>query len=288
MLSIFCFILVIYIILDLELLSPLYFLEINLIPQMYSKDTDTHQYLNPSSCHSPHITKNLPKSVINRIRRNCLNRIDDDKIFKDTMIDYKAYLMKSGYEEKLIDEKFSSHVVTTKTKDLLRNKKRTKQQNEITKCRMVTDYEPTFLDIRKAFRKFKHIIEDDEELKEIFPKGVSHFQVSKRRGSKNIKELLTPSMTRFREIDEDNDMENGDDQNMEEGCYPCGKLCAYCHLLEKSQGKTFKSKSNKKVFKICRRITCKSRNIIYFVTSAKCKLQGVGQYPIWEKNFKLF
>ena len=158
-----------------------------LIPQMYSKDTDTHQYLNPSSCHSLHITKNLPTSVINRIRRNCSDRIDDDKIFKDTMIDYKAYLMKSGYEEELVDEKFSSHVVTTKRKDLLGNKKRKKQRNEITKYRMVTDYEPTFPDIRKAFRKFKHIIEDDEEFKEIFPKGVSHFQVSERRGSKILK-----------------------------------------------------------------------------------------------------
>ena len=87
---------------------------------MYSKDNDTHQYLNPSSCHSPHITKNLPTSVINRIGRNCSDRIDDDK---DVMIDYKAYLMKSGYEEELVDEKFSSHVVTTKRKDLCRNKK---------------------------------------------------------------------------------------------------------------------------------------------------------------------
>ena len=34
------------------------------------------------------------------------------------------------------------------------------------------------------FRKVKHITVDDEELKEIFPKGVSHFQVSERRGSK--------------------------------------------------------------------------------------------------------
>ena len=98
---------------------------------------------------------------------------------------------------------------------------------------MVTEYEPTFPDIRKAFRKFKHITEDDEELKEIFPKEVSHFQVSERRGSKNIKELLAPLTTRFREIDEDNDMENREDQNMEEGCYPCGKPCTYCHLLEK-------------------------------------------------------
>ena len=47
---------------------------------------------------------------------------------------------------------------------------------------MVTDYEPTFPDIRKACRKFKHIIKDYEELKEIFPKRVSHFQVSEKRG----------------------------------------------------------------------------------------------------------
>ena len=65
--------------------------------------------------------------MINRIRRNCSDRIDDDEIFKDTMIDYKAYLMKSGYEEELVDEKFSSHVVATKRKDLRRNKKRRKQ-----------------------------------------------------------------------------------------------------------------------------------------------------------------
>ena len=88
-----------------------------LIPQMYSKDTDTRQYLNPSSFHSLHITKNIPTSVINRIRRNCSDRIDDDKIFKDTMIDYKAYLqMKSGYEEELVDEKFSKQCSNNKKK----------------------------------------------------------------------------------------------------------------------------------------------------------------------------
>ena len=114
---------------------------------------------------------------------------------------------------------------------ILKNKKKKKQRNETTKHCMVTDYEPTFPDIRKAFKKVKHIIENDEELKEIFPKGVSHFQVSEIRRSKNIKELLAPSTIRFREIDEDNDMENEEDQNMEEGCYPCGKPCAYCHLL---------------------------------------------------------
>ena len=42
-----------------------------LVPAMYSKPTDTHQYPNPNSCHSPHITRNLPSSIVSRVRRNC-------------------------------------------------------------------------------------------------------------------------------------------------------------------------------------------------------------------------
>ena len=51
----------------------------HLIPQMYSKDTDTHQSLHPSSCHSAHIAKSFPTPVINRIRRNCSDKVDNSK-----------------------------------------------------------------------------------------------------------------------------------------------------------------------------------------------------------------
>ena len=37
-------------------------------PSMYSKDTDTQQYLSPKSCHSVHITKNIPTTVAYRCR----------------------------------------------------------------------------------------------------------------------------------------------------------------------------------------------------------------------------
>ena len=52
---------------------------------------------------------------------------------------------------------------------------------------MVTDYEPTFPDIRKDFRKFKHIIEDDEELKEIFQKESVIFKCQRDEDQKILK-----------------------------------------------------------------------------------------------------
>ena len=35
-----------------------------LVPRMYSKETDTHQYLAPNSCHPDHVSKNIPTTVV--------------------------------------------------------------------------------------------------------------------------------------------------------------------------------------------------------------------------------
>ena len=63
----------------------------------------------------------------------------------------------------------------------------------------------------------------------------------------------------------------------------CGKPCAYSPLLQKLQGDTFHSKSNK-TFKICQHIDCKSQNVIYLVTWAKCNKQGVGHSTQFSKR----
>ena len=190
------------------------------------------------------------------------------------MIEYKAYMLKSCYNEELVDDHFITLAIETKRKDLLQNKKR-KKQRKVEKYRMVTNYEPTFPDIRKAFSKCRDIFEEDEELQEIFPKGIVHLKVSVRRGAKNVKELIAPSTVEFKE-ENDAEQTNENSEEVSKGSYPCGKQCAYWQLLSRSQGQTFQSNSNKKVFKIRQHITCKSRNIIYFVTCMKCKLQGVG------------
>ena len=107
-------------------------------------------------------------------------------------------MLKSGYDEELTDDRFITHAIKTKRKDLLQNRKR-KKQRKVEKYRMVTNYEPTFPDIRKAFSKVRNIFEEDEELQEIFLKGIVHLQVSERRGAKNIEELIVPSTVKFKE-----------------------------------------------------------------------------------------
>ena len=45
---------------------------------LYTKPTDSHQYLLPTSCHPPHCSKNIPYSLALHIRRIC----SDDETFE--------------------------------------------------------------------------------------------------------------------------------------------------------------------------------------------------------------
>ena len=82
-----------------------------LTPSMYSRDTDTHQYLSSESCHPEQVTRSIPTAIINRCRTNCSDRVKESSLFKDTLVQYKDYLLKSGYEEEDIDRKFIDSVI---------------------------------------------------------------------------------------------------------------------------------------------------------------------------------
>ena len=77
-----------------------------LFPEIYSKPTDSHEYLNPKSCHSPQVTINIPYSVALRVRRNCSDRDPEDKLFINNIVKYKAYLPESRYANDQIDKHF--------------------------------------------------------------------------------------------------------------------------------------------------------------------------------------
>ena len=79
----------------------------------------------------------------------------------------------------------------------------------------VTDYDPGFPDINRILSKHKHILDDDDQCRTIFPQNC--FRVAHRRGHTNLKEWLAPSNVRFMEVTGiSNDEPNP-------GCTKCGK-----------------------------------------------------------------
>ena len=57
-----------------------------LITDLYVKQTDSHQYLDPSSCHSYHCTKSIPYSQALSINRICSENVSVDLLCKREII----------------------------------------------------------------------------------------------------------------------------------------------------------------------------------------------------------
>ena len=88
---------------------------------MYSKKSNTHHYISRNSCHPKNQTKSRYIGVADRLRRNCPYNIINDITHKKTLIEYKAYLVKSGHSEKDIDKAFSKRAIIPR-REILKKK----------------------------------------------------------------------------------------------------------------------------------------------------------------------
>ena len=68
--------------------------------------------------------------MVERIRRNCSDNIINDIPYKKRLIEYKAYLMRSGHSEKDIDIDFCKRV-TIPRRETLKKKLNRKENNKI-------------------------------------------------------------------------------------------------------------------------------------------------------------
>ena len=72
------------------------------------------------------------------------------------------------YDEQNINEKFINLAMKKKRSRIRKDKGKKKQQETFQKYHFVTEYEPSFPDIRKVFWKFDHILKDDKKMKKSF------------------------------------------------------------------------------------------------------------------------
>ena len=154
---------------------------------VYSKPTDSHLYLPPSSCHPKHVFKAIPFGVATRLKRNC----SDETFFAERTAEYKGYLLNQGYPSKLVNDQFSKASAISRN-DLLRA--RGKEAKKL--FPFVTTFNPNLPDVGNIIRKHLFILQSNPKLKELFPRGSV---IPAFRRSKNLKELLAPSRFKIAE-----------------------------------------------------------------------------------------
>ena len=148
---------------------------------VYSKPTDSHLYLPPSSAHPKHAFRAIPYGVATRLQRNCCQQ----SFLAERTTEYKGYLMNQGYPSKLVDDQFRK-ASTISRSDLIRTRSRSKRKL----FPFVTTLNPNLPDVGRIIRKHRVILESNPKLKELFPPNSI---IASFRRSKSLKELLAPS-----------------------------------------------------------------------------------------------
>ena len=127
---------------------------------LYFKPIDTNQYLLPSSCHPPHVTKSIPYSQALRIRQI----FSTDKSLKTRLDQLKNNLKRRGYKQSIIKKSFSKANNISRS-SLLQYKE--KQKCKRTPC--VLTYHPCLRNSFNTIRGHWTSVEKNSKLSKVFP-----------------------------------------------------------------------------------------------------------------------
>ncbi|XP_071150518.1 uncharacterized protein [Mytilus edulis] len=127
---------------------------------LYSKPTDTHQYLSPKSCHPAHLTKSIPYSQALRVKRICSNT----ETTKRQLRKLETRLKKRGYKHRNIKKSFQKAESIPRS-ELLEYK--VKKKSKRTPC--VLTYHPSLKNSFGVIREHWKSVEKNSKLSKIFP-----------------------------------------------------------------------------------------------------------------------
>lgn len=246
-----------------------------LMTTLYSKPSDTHSYLVPTSCHPTHIVKNIPHGVAITCKRICTDPLEFER---HTNI-YNEHFVNRGYNSTFVTEEFN-RVRNIDRLDLLGSKEASnnmhtnedisdannldkKQVTSIRNFPLVSDYNSKLPNISKVLNKYKHVLDLDPSIKRFMDKG--KFFGSFRR-CKTLGDILINS--RYPKIKHNTESK---------GCISCGK-CTLCknYLVTTTKIESLHTTEGKS-YNIDNTISCSDDYVIYFILYKTCKKGYVGR-----------
>ena len=225
--------------------------------KIYSKECDPHSYLLPTSCHPAHICKNIPKSVLTRVKKCCSEPEEYEKAKKE----YIGYLRDRNYSKVLIDE--AAQAVDKMDREKLIYKSVDKPQKGRS-FPLVYKYNPKLPNMGNSINKHKHILSLSPDTSQLFPSS-SIFVSFKVEN--NINRQLTSSKFKPNQTEVQTPQNNL-------GCISC-ESCKLCQdfLVPSEYAKSYHTQEK---FKIKSTIMCNTKNVIYIVNDKVCKKSYIG------------
>lgn len=230
---------------------------------LFCKKTDTHQFLEFSSCHPFHTKRSIPYSQTLRLRRIC----SDDRDFFKRVGELKGYLKARGYDMGMVEKQVIEALKINREESLREKEPGERDQRDV----FVTTYHPSLSEnTYRIFRNNHSILTSREDHQALFEKVP---MISYRR-AKSLQDILVRAKLCPIEVE----------PNM---CQGCGGRsdCEVCAILKK--GSTFTNKDGSKTYDIRKgTLHCNSPLCVYLMTCNICSKQYTGKSePIFRKRY---
>ena len=236
---------------------------------LYTKNTDTHQYLHASSCHRNTHKKSIPYSQAVRMKRICSNQ----EQLQNRLSELESWLVKRGYKAEKIRPEI--HRVDELDRDQLLLKRPKNPDQLIT---LVLTYHPSLNKVYEILKQAHRHVLKSPKLSIILPTPPR----LAFRNAKNLKDRLVRSKLQSL-------------VRQEPGNYPCkASNCHICYILARDQN--FISTNTNETYVMNFRFDCNSMNVIYLLTCKVCHMQYVGstiskfrkRFNQYKSNFTLY
>jgi len=222
--------------------------------ELYTKDTDTHNYLQYTSAHPAHCKKGGPYGEFLRIRRNCHKPEDFEKHAKSRCEDYK----RRGYPTEVINNALIKARECNRGELIKEKTKIRDEENE--RIPLIITFNPANPNMNKIISKHWHLVEKCRNSEAFTTKPMVAYRRCKNISDKLVRaKCKTPEKPPLKH-------------------QPKCKTPWTCRICPKpTENGRYKSSATGREYQGPKNYSCKTSNVIYLITCKKCKMQYVGE-----------
>ena len=224
----------------------------SLVTSLFTKSTNSHQYLHATSCYRSIYKKSILYGQAIQMKRICSNEVD----LQRKLLDLESWLTDRGCKPEIIRPEIQK-VNLINRNNLL--KKRPKQKDSIT---LVLTFHPALNIVFGVLKRAHRHVQKSPVLKVVLlnPPSIAF------RNPKTLRDKLVRSKLKFTD-------------DAKRGNFPCRRgNCEICNILK--PGKQFNSMVTGEIYKMNFHFDCKSLCVIYLITCKMCKKQYTGSTVI--------
>ena len=228
---------------------------------LYTKPTDSHNYIHYQSCHPRACKNGIPFGQFLRLRRICSD--EADFIAESRTMAYHFH--KAGYPDKLIQDSFDRAFYLDREPLLIPKPDKRSEDRDENKLFLITTHHPTFRGVNDIVSRNRELLDKSSSTRPTMQTEMVHGF----RRCKNLRDLLVRA--RLGPEKQQKDHPKGPSRN-----HKCGRpFCIYCSKLDRSgrirctiTDRSYMTRTN---------VSCLSTNIIYAIECLRCGKMYIGQ-----------